>query len=114
MRVGFFQYAVIWRNRDTNLSYIEPRIKDEKFDLLVLPELFTSGYAYDDKEELFPFAEDLSSSPTVEFFTPLMQRCGGYITGSIPELYDCKLYDSSILVGAEGLAASYRKIHVTF
>jgi predicted amidohydrolase len=113
MRVGFFQYAVIWRDRDANLSYIESKVKDEKFDLLVLPELFTSGYAFDKKEELLPFAEDLSNSPTVRFFTQLMQRCGGYITGGIPELYNGSLYNSSILVGAEGLVSSYRKIHVT-
>ncbi|SKB91498.1 Predicted amidohydrolase [Sphingobacterium nematocida] len=113
MRVGFFQYAVIWRDRDANLSYIESRIKGQKFDLLVLPELFTSGYAYDYKGELLAFAEDLSNSPTIRFFTRLMQHCGGYITGTIPELYKGKLYNSSILVGAEGLVASYRKIHVT-
>ncbi len=113
MRVGFFQYAVVWRDRDANLSYIESKIQDEKFDLLVLPELFTSGYAYDDRKELLPFGEDLSNSPTIKFFTQLMQRCGGYITGSIPELYDGKLYNSSILVGRDGLVASYRKIHVT-
>lgn len=113
MRVGFFQYAVVWRDRDANLSYIESRIKGEKFDLLVLPELFTSGYAYDDREELLPFAEDLSNSPTVKFLTELMQKCGGYITGGIPELHDGKLYNSSILVGSDGLVASYRKIHVT-
>jgi predicted amidohydrolase len=45
MKIGFFQYDVIWRDRDANLSYICSKIKDSVFDLLVLPELFTSGYA---------------------------------------------------------------------
>ncbi len=37
MSVGFFQYAVVWRNKNANLSNIESKIKNEKFDLLVLP-----------------------------------------------------------------------------
>ena len=112
MKIGFFQYDVIWRDRDANLSYISSKIRDSVFDLLVLPELFTSGYAFDTKEELIPFAENLNDSYTVNYLTQLMEKCGGYITGTIPELYKKRLYNTSILVGAEGLVASYRKIHL--
>ncbi|MCD8194669.1 MAG: carbon-nitrogen hydrolase family protein [Tannerellaceae bacterium] len=112
MKVGFFQYNVIWRDREVNLSYIRSKIKDSTFDLLVLPELFTSGYAFESKEELIPFAENLEDSHSVRFLTKLMKECGGYITGSIPELCDEKLYNTSIIVGAEGLVTSYRKIHL--
>ena len=112
MKIGFFQYDVIWRNRDANLSYISSKIKNSVFDLLVLPELFTSGYAFNSKEELIPFAENLNDSYTVDYLTQLMKKCGGYITGTIPELYENKLYNTSILVGTKGLVASYRKIHL--
>lgn len=112
MKVGFFQYDVIWRDREANLSLIHSKIKDSTFDLLVLPEMFTSGYAFESRDELMPFAENLEDSYTVRFFTELMKECGGYITGSIPELCNEKLYNTSIIVGAEGLVASYRKIHL--
>ncbi|MDR2915051.1 MAG: carbon-nitrogen hydrolase family protein [Tannerella sp.] len=112
MKVGFFQYNIIWRDREANLSYIRSKIKDSAFDLLVLPELFTSGYAFESREELMPFAENLEDSYTVRFLTELMKECGGYITGSIPELCNEKLYNTSVIVGAEGLVASYRKIHL--
>ena len=112
MKIGFFQYGVIWRDRDANLSYICSKIKDSVFDLLVLPELFTSGYAFNSKEELMPFAENMNNSYTVHYLTQLMKKCGAYITGTIPEIYENKLYNTSILVGAEGLVASYRKIHL--
>lgn len=59
MKIGFFQYNVIWRDRDANLSYIREKIKGFTFDLLVLPEFFTCGYAFDGKNELIPFSEDL-------------------------------------------------------
>jgi len=112
MKIGFFQYNVIWRDRDANLIYIRERIKDFTFDLLVLPELFTSGYAFDLEDELIPFGENLSDSYTVNYLTDLMKDCGGYITGSMSELSGNQLYNTSIVVGAEGLVTSYRKIHL--
>ncbi|MGG5578591.1 carbon-nitrogen hydrolase family protein [Myroides sp. C15-4] len=113
MRVGFFQYAVIWRDRQANLDYIAAKIKKETFDLLVLPEFFTTGYAMDTKEEILPFVEDLRDSPTVDFLSNLLAETGnGYISGTIPEIDQGVLYNTSILVGAQGLVASYRKIHL--
>ena len=112
MKIGFFQYNVIWRDREANLSYISSKIKDSTFDLLVLPELFTSGFAFNSREELIPFGENLNDSYTIKYLTGLMKNRGGYITGTIPELCGDRLYNTSILVGAEGLIASYRKIHL--
>lgn len=113
MRIGFFQYDVKQHNRDENLSYIDSKIKDSFFDLLVLPEFFTSGYAFNSKEEIITCAENLTNSYTVKHLSNLMKKCGGYITGSIPELHQNQLYNTAILVGKEGLIASYRKIHIT-
>jgi hypothetical protein len=44
MKVGFFQYNVIWRDREANLSYIRSKVKDSTFDLLVLPGLYFVFY----------------------------------------------------------------------
>lgn len=112
MKVGFLQYDVIWRDREANLAYIESKLKGATFDYLVLPEFFTHGYAVDSKEELLPFAEVLSDSPTIAFLTALMKEHNAYITGSIPELEGSKIYNTAIVVGPEGLSASYRKIHL--
>jgi predicted amidohydrolase len=112
MKIGFFQYNVIWRNRDANLSYIREKIKGSTFDLLVLPEFFTSGYAFDSKDELIPFSENLKDSYTVKYLSELMKDYGGYITGTIPELCGNLLCNTSILVGVKGLVAYYRKIHL--
>jgi predicted amidohydrolase len=57
MKIGFFQYAVIYKDRLVNLEYIASKIKNECFDLLVLPELFTSVYYFGSKDELLIFAE---------------------------------------------------------
>lgn len=113
MRVGYFQYAVLWRDVQANLDYIRFKIKDSKFDLLVLPEFFTSGYAIDKRDDILPFAESLNDSITIRSLASFLADSGnGYITGTIPELDNGVLYNTSILVGASGLVASYRKIHL--
>lgn len=112
MKIGFLQYAVIQRNREANLEYIASKVKDEKFDLLVLPEFFTSGYAFDKREELLPFVENLEDSPTIKYLTAIAKNRNGYITGTIPEGKDGKIYNTAIIVGAEGLVGIHRKVHL--
>lgn len=112
MRVGFFQFNVFWRDGNANLSYVGDAIKDSVFDLLVLPELFTSGYAIDTKDEIMPFAENLNDSYTVRYLSQVMKGRKGIVVGSIPELHNDKLYNTAIAVGSSGLVASYRKVHL--
>jgi len=113
MRVGFFQYAVIWRDIQANLEYIATKLKKEQFDLMVLPEFFTTGYAMDTKADILPFVEDLNNSTTVQFLAQILSETGnGLISGTIPEIDKGILYNTSILVNATGLVASYRKIHL--
>lgn len=112
MRIGFFQYAVFYRDREANLEYISRRLNGEIFDLLVLPELFTSGYSCDDSEEMRRMGEYLDDSPTVKALTEIAASCGGAILGSIPELADDVFYNTGVLVNASGLLGSQRKIHL--
>ena len=113
MKIGYLQYAVIQRDREANLNYIEEKLKNKTFDLLVLPELFTSGYAFDTKEEILPFVENIKESYTINRLTKLAKRSHGYIVGTIPELSNDKIYNTAITVGPEGLVSTFRKIHIT-
>lgn len=112
-KVGFLQYPVIYCNCKENLDYIESKIRNETFDLLVLPELFTSGYAFDDPVDIVPYVEILSKSSTIAHLQDLARQTGGMITGTIPELYGKKIYNTAILVDKDGLIGSQRKIHLT-
>lgn len=113
MKIGFFQYDVFWRDRDGNLAYIQSKLAKASFDLLVLPELFTLGYAANSREDVLPFAEDLKQSHTVNYLRDIMRDHQAFITGTIPEISGANLYNTAILVGPDGLVASYRKIHLT-
>lgn len=111
MKIGFYQFDVS-RDRDANLRKIAMAVKGKHFDLLVLPELFTSGYAFDTREQLLPYPEKLNDSPTVHFLTELAKETQGCFVGSIPELREGKIYNTAIAVGASGLIDQFRKIHL--
>lgn len=112
MRLGFFQYAVIQRNTAENLAYIANALQNCRCDLLVLPELFTCGYSFEQKLELAPFAETLDKNQTVKASQLLAQHLGGAVTGTIPEQYEGKLYNTALLVNTGGLIGFQRKIHL--
>lgn len=112
MKVGYLQYAVFTKDREANLEYISDKLENVTFDLLVLPELFTSGYAFDSKELILPFVEDLNDSPTVHYLQKIATKSGGCITGTIPEKYNNLIYNTAILVDHTGLIGYHRKIHL--
>lgn len=112
-KIGYCQYAVIYKNTKANLAYIEQQMSENECDLLVLPELFTTGYSFDDPVEIIPYVEILDSSKTVQFLQSLCLKYGGAITGTIPELYGEKIYNTAILVDKTGLVGMQRKIHLT-
>lgn len=112
MKAGYYQFTPEWKNPRGTLQKIKQRLKSEKFDLLVLPELFTTGYLLTEKE-MWKFAENLNESRTVEELAKIAEVAGGFICGSIIEKdEDDYLYNTAVLVGPEGLEGSYRKHHL--
>jgi predicted amidohydrolase len=112
MKVGFYQLTPEWKNPRATLSKLKQRLKGETFDLLVLPELFTTGYLLEEKE-VNKWAEELDDSRTVEELTKLAQASGGMICGSIIELGDDEMiYNTAVIVSGEGLEGFHRKHHL--
>ncbi len=46
MKVGFFQFCPRHGDAAANLSIINAALKNAEFDLLVLPELASTGYLF--------------------------------------------------------------------
>ena len=45
MRIALFQYDIVWENKQANLTLTEKQLQqNSNFDLLVLPEMFTTGF----------------------------------------------------------------------
>lgn len=83
---------------------------DQNAQLVVLPELTTSGYELDGPK-LRECAEPVGG-PSLEAWSAVARRRGIWIVGGFCERDGDKLYNSVLLVGPEGLRGHYRKLHL--
>jgi len=112
LKVGFVQTFPFFGKKEENLKKAESLIQKIEADLLVLPELFNTGYIFADKEELFSLAEDVPQGKTTDFLLRLSQKRKISLVFGIAEKCEDKLYNSSILVTPEGKAGVYRKLQL--
>jgi predicted amidohydrolase len=79
-------------------------------NVIVCPEMATSGYVWPNAETLAPHAE-LSTGPTYQMLAEEARKAGAWIVCGIPERVDEAFYNSALVVNPSGeLDAVYRKI----
>src|SRR5258708_12989366 len=93
------------------LRLVEIAAQDEG-RLIVLPEMATTGYCWESRDEIAPHVEPIPG-PTTERFQELARTYGCYIALSLPEVDPATnvFYNSMVLLGPEALIGTYRKIH---
>ncbi len=99
---------------ETNLAAVQSAIKEAAFDLLVLPELFATGYYFHDRAQVQQLSEPVPSGPTTRFLIELAAAKEAFICGGLVERDSDCLYNSAVLVGPEGLIGRYRKLHLFY
>ncbi|HZS14387.1 MAG TPA: nitrilase-related carbon-nitrogen hydrolase [Candidatus Dormibacteraeota bacterium] len=86
----------------------------EGADLVVLPELASSGYTFGSVEEAQAAAEDASAGPTVNALVEVARETGIHVVCGIDERDgDCR-HNSAVLLGPAGRLATYRKLHLFY
>ena len=113
MKVGYIQTSPIFGEKGQNFQEIEKLITNLKADLIVLPELFATGYTFISKEEVISLAEDLNGE-TAQFLIKIAQMTGAIVVGGFIEKEEEKIYNSAMIVSSKGVIGSYRKIHLYF
>jgi predicted amidohydrolase len=97
------------RNRAMTVSIIR-EVAAQGAKLVILPELIIPGYVMD-PEGLARCAEPVDG-PTYTAWHALAREYDLHICGGICERAGGRLYNSAILIGPEGLALHYRKLHL--
>src|SRR3970040_1531217 len=64
MKTGYFQFNPTFGEVKRNLDTVSERLAGAECDLLVLPELFTSGYQFVSTDEARALAEEVPGGPT--------------------------------------------------
>jgi len=111
-RVGFVQTRPSFGDVEHNLDRVGGQVAAAPpFDLLVLPELFATGYLFRDRAELARLAEDLRG-PTLDALRAWSAARGGAIAAGFAERDGDRLYNSAALVTPAGETLVYRKVHL--
>lgn len=113
MKVGFVQFNPVFNDKDKNFATVENLLKGIDAELIVLPELFNTGYTFLTKTELNNLSEPATGSSYDFIFKLARQYKCAFAYGFAEKEDDC-LYDSMALVSPDGLIGVYRKIHLFF
>ena len=81
-------------------------------DLVVLPELWSSGYVFSSHAEVAALAEDAEAGLTARALRAAARASRRHYVAGFPERHGGRFYNSAILVGPSGVRAVYRKLHL--
>jgi len=112
MKVGLFQFAPLRGRPDANAATLESALRSADCDLLVAPELATSGYLYLDRAELASVSERVPDGPSCARLLRACRETGRSIVFGLAELDGEAIYNSAALLTPGGCAALYRKAHL--
>ncbi len=114
-RVAAIQYEPTLGEKEKNVRDLLRLVEEaaqQSARLIVVPEMATTGYCWESREEIAPHVEPIPG-PTASRFQELATRFNCYITLSMPEVdpHTNVYYNSAVLLGPAGIVGTYRKIH---
>lgn len=112
MKVAIVQNRPEFGNVQGNLNRIEEMLAGKAADLFVLPELFSTGYRFKNKDEAHRFAESAPDGQTTQFLISLAKKHNAFFISGLVEVENDRVYNSSVILGPKGFIGRYRKIHL--
>ncbi|WKZ33642.1 MAG: nitrilase-related carbon-nitrogen hydrolase [Thermodesulfobacteriota bacterium] len=112
MRVAFIQTSPVFGDIASNVEKVVKRIARLDAELVVLPELFSTGYQFRSRKELLELAEEVPGGYAVRRLADAAKSKGAYVVAGLAERSGKKAYNSAVLVGPRGHIGTYRKAHL--
>lgn len=116
MKLAGVQMDIAFSDPDANRQRMARRFieaRSQAADLVIFPECAITGYCFESREEAEPFAESVAGE-SVGFFTSLCREHDGNVAFGMIERDGERLFNAAVLVGAGGLIAVYRKVHLPY
>lgn len=109
MKIAIFQTALIWQEPENNRNLIEKYLHSCKdtFDLLILPEMFTTGFTMTPSE----IAESMDGT-TIQWLKNLARDKKIAVTGSLIVKEQEQFYNRLVFIFPDGTLEWYDKRHL--
>ena len=112
LRIATLPMPIAWGDRNANIAFVEQALSSlpEKTDIVVLPELFTTGYS-DDPETMAELAER-NTGDTVNTLRRWASRYGCAFAGSFLASTPPHYYNRGFIIEPNGDETFYDKRHL--
>lgn len=110
VKTAAVQFTISLGEIEPNLAHVRSelaRLAEAGTKLVVLPEMWATGFAYKQLNELAQ-----RTAGIVRELADLSRRYGMVIVGSLPEPHDGKVYNTAYVLDNGELKGTYRKIHL--
>ncbi len=114
MIAGFLQFDPVFGDVKGNLTRVSQVLSGKKADLVVLPELFNTGYQFTSRAEVGDLSEEIPSGSTTKVLIELSKEKNLHIVAGIAERAGGSFFNSAVLTGPDGFIGVYRKTHLFF
>jgi predicted amidohydrolase len=114
MKIGFVQFKPLFGDVDGNLERARKLIMKSGADVLVLPELFNTGYVFTSKKETISLSEKVPQGKTTQMLCELAREKGTFIVGGLAERAGNRVFNTAVLASPGGYVGRYRKMHLFF
>ncbi|MBU1700431.1 MAG: acyltransferase [Candidatus Eisenbacteria bacterium] len=117
MKAACLQLHPVFGDPSGNMDRAEPYLRDaaqQGVQLIVLPELYPTGYTMTSRAEAYDLAETIPGGPSVRRLEQWARETGSFYVMGMAERAGDKVYNASVLVGPAGHISTYRKIHLFY
>lgn len=115
MLIGTVQFAPRYGQPEANRAHVATLVAGVAADLLVLPELFTSGYFFQSTDDAQALAESVPEGDACRWLAEQARATGATFVAGLPErASDGALFNSAVIVPPDGPITCYRKTHLYY
>jgi predicted amidohydrolase len=117
MKTTLLQFEPTYLQKTNNLDRVE-RLLDPggvlDADLVVLPELFATGYFFRSTDDALTVAEEARDGETTRRLHQWAHASGATFVAGLVEREGERLYNSAVVVTPRGWLGTYRKVHLYY
>ncbi|KYC45536.1 MAG: C-N hydrolase family amidase [Candidatus Methanofastidiosum methylothiophilum] len=114
MKVGFIQMSIELLDIKKNVDNAIKLMEKNEASLIVLPELFNTGYNFKNKKEVLDVSENIPDGYTTKTLKDFTEDTNKTIVFGLSEKTEKGLYNSLAVVSKGEYIGKYRKIHLFF
>ena len=112
MKAAFIQFDPVFGEIEVNINKAVGLVERTGAEIIVLPELFNTGYLIVSKDEAFDLSEPIPGGKTTEALSAAAREKNAHIVAGLIERENDNLFNSAVVISPSGYLGKYRKIHL--